>query len=345
MAKKKSRNARRGRSRKGSGVSAQVWRRFLPQSTAEWIILVFFLLCALFLFYQPQLEQLVDRVSHSPLAPDLSHRQPAQAPLPDQELSLTVHFLDVGQGDATLLISGDERMLIDGGDRAAGESLVSDLDRLGITHLDYLVASHSHEDHIGGLPRVLEAVSVERCILSDDVAETNIYTRLLEGLEAGGVAVTIPQAGESFSFGDCTVTILGPLRVSEEHNENSLVMMVSCGEADYLFTGDMEGQEEEDMLIYCNDLRAEVLKVSHHGSEYTCGEDFLDFVDPEVAIISCGADNSYGHPNQPLLDRLADREIGVYRTDLRGDITLTTTVTEEGTETRVRCERQEEARP
>lgn len=319
----------------------------MPQTTLGWIILVFVLLVSIYQYVSPQLRDVAEELDNIPGAeqqteeqqPEEQEETPAAS---GEEKSLTVHFLDVGQGDSALLISGGETMLIDGGDRSAGDDLVEDLSELGITHLDYLVASHSHEDHIGGLPDVLEAVTVENCLMPDDVSTSKIYETFLTGLEAGNVNVTVPEVGDEIAFGDCTITVLGPLSVSKEHNENSLVMKVTCGDTDYLFTGDMEGQEEEDMVTYGKDLNSEILKVPHHGSEYTCYEEFLDFVDPRIAVISCGEGNSYGHPNEPLLERLEAKGLEIYRTDLNGRITCVTTDTGSGTGTVVTCERKGE---
>ncbi|MBQ9166774.1 MAG: MBL fold metallo-hydrolase, partial [Oscillospiraceae bacterium] len=336
-----------------------------PSSTLGWIIVVFAVLVFLYDYFAPQLQDAADELTDVPTAEQPVEEQ-AQEPAEEQAeesaeeptepqtetqdeqpaaetgepKSLTVHFLDVGQGDSALLISGGETMLIDGGPRSAGDGLVEDLAELGITHLDYMVATHSHEDHIGGLPDVLNAVTVENCLMPDDVADSKIYETFLTGLEAGNVAVTVPEAGEEFTFGDCTFTVLGPKTVSDEHNENSLVMKVSCGDTDYLFTGDMEGKEEYDMVTLGDQLQSEILKVPHHGSEYACYENFLREVKPRIAIISCGEGNSYGHPNEALLERLAEWDLDLYRTDLNGRITCVTTVTDGGTDTVVTCQRK-----
>lgn len=249
---------------------------------------------------------------------------------------LTVYFLDVGQGDSALLLSGGQSVLIDGGPRSAAESLCADLDALGVEKLDYLIATHPHEDHIGGLPDVLETRTVEQCWMPDDVADSQIYETFLEDLDAYQVSVTVPEVGDSFTFGDCTVTVLCPIQPAEDHNNNSLVLRVTCGETTFLFTGDMEAQEEADLLASGADLTADVLKVPHHGSAYTTSEAFLQAVQPSVAVISCGAGNSYGHPHEELLQRLETLDLSVYRTDLQGEIVVST----DGTEITVSTERE-----
>lgn len=251
---------------------------------------------------------------------------------------VTVHFLDVGQGDAALLVSGGETVLIDGGPRSAGEDLCADLDRLGVERVDYLIATHPHEDHIGGLPDVLESRSVTRCWMPDDVADSQIYTIFLEDLDQYDVEVTVPEVGDTFTFGDCTATVLAPLQIVDDHNENSLILRITCGETSFLFTGDMEESEEEDLLASRADLSADVLKVAHHGSGYTTSTRFLQEVDPSLAVISCGEGNSYGHPHAELVQRLEYWEIPIYRTDLQGEIT----VTSDGSELTVSPEREAE---
>lgn len=253
---------------------------------------------------------------------------------PSADAELTVCFLDVGEGDAALLLSGGEAMLIDGGPKAAEETLLAELERRGVGSLRYLVATHPHEDHIGGLPAVLETLSVETCWMPEDAADTVTFENLLTELEERDVAVTVPAPGDSVSFGSCTVTVLAPLSAAEEHNNNSLVLRVTCGETAFLFTGDMEAAEEGELLASGAELSADVLKVAHHGSQYATGEAFLQAVGPDTAVISCGADNDYFHPHDRLLRRLGEQGIAVFRTDRMG----TVTVRSDGTGITVRTE-------
>ena len=257
--------------------------------------------------------------------PEVQSRLPwnqSRAPETQAEGELIVYFLDVGQGDAALLRSAGATMLIDGGPRDHEDNLLADLEELGVDHLDYMVATHPHEDHIGGLPGVMEQIAVEECWMPEDAADTWTYTHFLEALETHDVAVAVPQPGDTISFGSCTVTVLAPLSGAEEHNNNSLVLRVVCGETAFLFTGDMEDAEERELLGSGADLSADVLKVAHHGSRYTTGMEFLRAVSPEVAVISCGAGNEYGHPHSALLQRLDYLEIKTYRTDQMGTVVI-----------------------
>lgn len=269
--------------------------------------------------------------------PQLTEQLKQEDPQPVTQGGLTVHFLDVGQGDSALLLSGGETMLIDGGPRSAAQSLCADLDELGVDRVDYLIATHPHEDHIGGLPDVIETRTVEQCWMPDDVADSQIYEDFLEDLDRYDVTVTVPEVGDSVSLGDCTVTVLAPIQPASDHN-NSLVLRVVCGETSFLFTGDMEEDEEEDLLASRSDLTADVLKVAHHGSAYTSSTRFLQAVRPRLAVISCGEGNSYGHPHSELVQRLEYLEIPVYRTDLQGAIT----VSSDGAELTVSTQREVE---
>lgn len=282
---------------------------------ATLLALLFFLGALLYYRLPPLLDQL------QPASAESDGAGPANAQ-PVTGDGLTVQFLDVGQGDAALLRSGGETVLIDGGPRSAAASLCARLDELGVDRVDYLIATHPHEDHIGGLPEVIETRTVEQCWMPDDVADSQIYTTFLEDLDQYEVSVTVPEVGDGFAFGDCAVTVLAPIQPASDHNNNSLVLRVTCGETSFLFTGDMEEPEEEDLLASRSDLTADVLKVAHHGSAYTSSTQFLQAVAPQLAVISCGAGNSYGHPHTELLQRLEELEIPICRTDLQGEITV-----------------------
>ncbi len=242
---------------------------------------------------------------------------------PAQGQQLAVHFIDVGQADCALLSCGGESILIDGGNVADSALVVSYLEKQGVTQLRAVIATHAHEDHVGGLPGVLavfEALAVyapTRTYSSDCFDDFMYYT------DQQGLEVTVPAPGHSFTFGGACVTVLGPVKSYAETNDTSIVLMVTFGDTKFLFTGDMEVAAENDMLDYWGegfDWRADVLKVGHHGSDTSTGYRFLRSVMPRFGVISVGAGNSYGHPCEGPLSKLADAGVTVYRTDEMGHI-------------------------
>lgn len=245
----------------------------------------------------------------------------APAPAPSGgDAALSVHYIDVGQADAILLISEGEAMLIDGGNRADGPDVAAYLAAQGVDQLKYAVATHPHEDHIGGLPDVIRSVEIGSFLLPEKTASTNIYLDMLDALDETGTPVSIPAPGDSFSLGSCGVEVLGPGRMYDDANNNSVVLRVTCGETAFLFTGDMEIEAEEDLLAEDFDLSADVLKLGHHGSSTSSGDAFLDAVDPAYAVISCETGNDYGHPHREVIESMARRNVTVYRTDTMGTV-------------------------
>jgi competence protein ComEC len=211
-------------------------------------------------------------------------------------------------------------MLIDGGNRADGEDVVEYLNDQGVTRLDYAVATHPHEDHIGGLPTVIQNVEIGSFLLPEKTATTNIYLSMLDALEETNTPTSVPSPGETFTLGSCTVQVLGPNQVYDDANNNSIVLRVTCGSTVFLFTGDMETKAETDLLATGMTLSADVLKVGHHGSSTSSSSAFLDAVSPTYAVISCETGNDYGHPHQETLDALEQRGITLYRTDTMGTV-------------------------
>lgn len=236
--------------------------------------------------------------------------------------SLAVHYLDVGQGDAILLVDRDDTMLIDGGNPENGTAIVNYLKKLGITQLDYVVATHNHNDHAGGLTDVVTNVAVSNLYVTHS-EETESSRNLTEAANNRKVPISTPSPGTTLTFGGSTINFLGPLSVHEDVNNDSLVLKVTHGEHRFLFTGDMAGQAEQELLSQNLDLQADVLKVGHHGSSTSTGYVFLRAVNPRYAVISCGVNNDYGHPHEETLSRLNDIGSTVFRTDLLGTIIAT----------------------
>ncbi len=246
--------------------------------------------------------------------------------LPESEMQL--HVIDVGQGDAILLTTPDGHMLIDAGDNVGRyeTALKAYLDGLGITELEYFVASHVHADHIGGADMVLTNYKVNNVIMTDAVATTGVFETMLTAIEALDINVIEAVAGESFSLGDLECRILAPLNDYSNTNDQSIVIRATYGGVSMLFTGDaegnLEGKSEKDILATypAADLQCDFLKAGHHGSDTSNSPALLAAVQPKLVAISCGEGNKYGHPIQSTLDAFASVGATVYRTDLSGDL-------------------------
>lgn len=241
---------------------------------------------------------------------------------------LEVTFLDVGQGDSILIREeAGVVILIDGGTERAGRSiLLPYLRSQGIEHLDLVVATHPHADHIGGLIPVLENLSVGRILADGQVHTTRTYERFLTIIDDQGIPFSLGRAGQSWEFINIDrFAVLHPKEpFIEGLNENSLVIKLQYGQVAFLFTGDLETTGEAQLLPYGDDLKAEVLKVGHHGSSSSTTADFLHQVSPEIAIIQAGVDNTYGHPHKEVVARLQAAGTLVYRTDELGSVIVVT---------------------
>lgn len=234
------------------------------------------------------------------------------------EASLSVLFLDVGQGDATLVGCDGHWLLIDGGGRDSSQKIYSVLKARNITHLDLVIASHPHEDHIGGLSAAFQNADVGTVLCSTASYDSESFQNFQRYAAEKSSGITIPAAGDIYPLGPATVEILG-LNAGPGENAGSIVAKLTYGETSFLFPGDMEA----DWIDPKWDLSATVLKVSHHGSDTGTNRSFIDEVSPKYAVISLGADNPYKMPHSSVLDLLKECCNAVYRTDLQGDITFT----------------------
>jgi len=241
--------------------------------------------------------------------------------------NVTVHFIDVGQGDSIFVDTPTLDMLIDGGPREAGDNVVAYLRTLNITQIDFVVATHPHADHIGGLITVLTEYNITQIpIVVDSSFETTTETYQEYMALAEQRTVTYAARGQSFVLDiNVNVTVLNPTRPLEfdDANDNSIVLKMQVCNVTFLFTGDSEAPSEASILMAGFNLSSTILKVGHHGSRTSTSSAYLEAIDPEVAVISVGEGNQYGHPHQETLDKLAAKDVTVYRTDVDGTVVIT----------------------
>lgn len=249
---------------------------------------------------------------------------PAVTPTPLPEGSyFTAHFIDVGQADATLLICDGETMLIDGGNKDDSSLLYTYLKENDISHLDYVIGTHAHEDHIGGLSGALHSATADKVLCPVTSFDSEAFRDFVKTVNGQGLTVTVPQGGDTFPLGAANVEILHCDPYNENPNNTGLVLRVTYGETSFLFTGDAEKEVEDRILDDGYHVQSTVLHVGHHGSGTSTSYHWLYEVQPIYGIISVGEDNSYGHPHESVLSRLQDADVEVYRTDKHGDIICT----------------------
>ncbi len=244
--------------------------------------------------------------------------------LPGTQLRVTVR--NAGNADCILLQNGTHFALIDAGENDDGEDLVEFFNRTKISRLEYVIATHPDGDHIGGMDDVVDHMEIGTFLMRympDGYAPTTkTYENLLTALVENEVVPLVPQYGDTFSFGDAEIQILSGLSEQKETNEQSIVCKIVFGNTSFLMMGDAGEMVEKELLTARADLRADVLKVGHHGSRNSSSEDFIRQVSPQYALITCGLGNNYGHPHRETLNTLITVDATVYRSDLHGNITL-----------------------
>lgn len=239
----------------------------------------------------------------------------------DDLSQMQVHFLDIGQGDATVITCGSHSMLVDAGNNNKGTVIQDTLQHLGIKKLDYLIGTHPDSDHIGGLDVIITKFPTDALLMPDCKKDTKTYDEVVHAASYQNLKITHPKAGSTYQLGnDASFTILGPLKKYSNANDNSICFLLQHGDNRFLFTGDAEEDAESDMLAAREDIAADVYKVSHHGSKTATSETFFKKVSPIYAIISCGEDNSYGHPHAEVLNRLRAAAVQLFRTDDQGTV-------------------------
>ena len=232
---------------------------------------------------------------------------------------LLIDFIDVGQADSILIRNQDEVMLIDAGTNEAGETVVNYLEKLGITKINYLIGTHPHEDHIGGLDDVINNFDIEQIYMPKIETTTKTFEDVLEAIENKNLTVIAPNKGDKIELGQAVGKFMTePILDKDNLNLSSLVLRLEFGNTSYLFMGDAEEENEKTI----NWPKTDVLKVGHHGSSTSSSENFLNQVQPQYAVIMAGKDNSYGLPKQEIIDKLNNIGSEIYRTDEDGTIQI-----------------------
>jgi len=241
----------------------------------------------------------------------------------DDSADLQVCFLDVGQADSILITCQGHAMLIDAGTNDAADTVVSFLKEKGITTLDYVVGTHPHEDHIGGMDAVIENFDVKNVLMPKVETDTKTFEDVLDAVSDKGLQITAPSQGDTYALGDAELTAENCLAPDDNDlNNSSIVLRLDFGSVSVLFTGDSGESAEQAILDSGTDIDCDVLKVGHHGSSDSTSQAFLNAVTPEYAVISCGQDNDYGHPAADTLDRLDAAGVKLFRTDEQGTVVL-----------------------
>lgn len=248
------------------------------------------------------------------------NRMEAVGNVPLENITMEVHFIDVGQGDATLIKSGEHAMLIDAGDNDKGTAVQLYLQKQGIDKLDYLILTHTDSDHIGGADVIVTKFPVDTVFMGDFPRENRTYEEFQEALEYRKLDYTIPEVGSEYSLGNGSFTIIAPNNSYDTPNNSGIALVLRDGENSFLFTGDCEEEAEKDILANGLDIDCDVYKVGHHGSSTSSSKEFLEAVTPSVGVISCAVGNDYGHPHREPMECLRSMGVRIFRTDEQGSI-------------------------
>ena len=240
---------------------------------------------------------------------------------------LTIHMIDVGQGESILISTPNNKtILIDAGEASQGKKVKSYLLKHGIDKIDLLIGTHPHTDHIGGLPEIINNFEVKKIIMPKKLHTSATFEKLLTAIESKKLTINSPKPNSIIEFDrDIKLHFLGPIRdYGDNLNLWSVVFRLDYKNKSFLFTGDMEHEAEMDLIntYSMDDLGANVLNVGHHGSDSSTTQQFLDCVNPEIALISLGSNNPYNHPHEEVIIRLVQSEVLIYRTDLQQTVVI-----------------------
>lgn len=283
-----------------------------------WLVLIFMIIGLVFKLDDGLYEKLTDTVFRE----STNTEENIDGNIDTEGDLLKVSFLDVGQADSILINANNKYMLIDAGNNEDGEKLVTYLKSLGVEKFDYVVGTHAHEDHIGGMDNIIDSFDIGTFYMPDVITTTKTFEDVLDSLEKKNLNFDTPQIGSTFDLGKAKIETIYVGKDSKNLNNSSIILKLTYGNVSFLFTGDTESDVEKTLLN--KDIESDVLKVAHHGSNTSSSNAFLKKVNPKYAIISVGTGNSYGHPKSVILDRLEKLGTKIYRTDELGTIIVTT---------------------
>lgn len=266
---------------------------------------------------------LLTLVSGGLCGPVQAFASPAKTAGPVTPQKMEVHYINVGQGDSTLIKCGNQAALIDAGDDSKGTLIQNYLKKQGIKKLDYLILTHPDTDHIGGAPVIITKFDIDKVFVSNYEKDNKAYQKLIQALDNKRLKCSTPEAGTGYPLGTATLTILAPNDEYDNPNDSSIALMVQNGSNKFLFSGDAGEDAEADILSNKMDVSADVYKAGHHGSKFSTTQDFFNAVSPTYAVISCGEGNAYGHPHAETLNTFRMNGVDVYRTDEDGTIIAT----------------------
>lgn len=242
----------------------------------------------------------------------------------NENKNVKIHYIDVGQGDSTLIQVKDKNILIDAGPRSSAEDLVKYLKGINIQKLDYVIATHPHEDHIGGMVSIIKNFKIGEFYAPKKTATTKTFENMINELQNKKLKIQVAKAGNEISLtSNSKIEFLAPNNSDyEEINDYSAVTRLTYEDNNFIFMGDAEKLSEKEILQKGSNVKAQVIKLGHHGSSTSSSKEFLDKVTPKYAIISCGKNNDYGHPHKETVNELKNRNIKYFRTDTEGTIVL-----------------------
>ena len=300
-------------------------RRRRRKLTSKLLIITLILLAFLYGLYFEEINNtfalMYDEYGNAILTNIKDSNNETETTVKEEKDKLKIYYIDVGQADSILIQNENEFMLIDAGNNNDGPLLVKYFQSLNIKDFKYVVGTHPHEDHIGGLDDIITNFNIGTIYIPDAITTTKTFEDLLNSIEKKNMTFTVPKIDSTFNLGKANVKVIYTGTDTKDLNNTSIVLKMSFGSTTYLFTGDATSTTEKKILN--KDISADVLKVGHHGSNYSSTDKFLNKVNPKYAIISVGKNNIYSHPATKTIDKLNKLNIKIYRTDELGTIILT----------------------